>query len=180
MKSKSLHPFDLLLEIDQRSRGRADAEMETTQATGIVGRLALQLGAWNLLLLMQDITEIIPVPQVSRVPGVKPWLLGIANLRGTVISIIDLHQYLGGKPSTITPSSRVVVVSSGEWEYGLLINGVIGMRHFGPENRVPNFDTIDAKLRPFLAEAFNGEGKVWLAFSVNRLLNEPGFLNAAI
>ena len=173
------HPFELLLEIDKRTRSRVlPAASEAAQpASG--GRLALRVGAWHLLFLMDDVAEIIPVPRVTRVPGVKSWLLGIANLRGAVMSVIDLKELLGGKPTAPAPGSRLVVVRDGEWNYGLLVDEIIGMRHFGPENRSPTLEAIEVALRPYLAEAFVSEKQHWLAFSVSRLLNDPKFLNAA-
>lgn len=180
MSSKpALHPFDILLDIDRRSRGRNDSETAVPQATGTSGRLALRLGQWHLMFLMEDVSEIIPLPSITRVPGVKPWLLGIANLRGTVITIIDLQRFLSSKATTVVNNSRVVVISADEWDYGLLIDEVIGMRHFGADSRLHNVGTVDVHLRPYLTEAFNGEGKLWLTFSVDRLLEDPNFLNAA-
>ena len=173
------HPFDVLLEIDRRNRGRSEAALEAPQPATITGRLALIMGSWHLMFFMEDVSEIISVPHISRVPGVKPWLLGIANLRGTVISIIDLRQFLGGKPSSITGSSRIVVVNSGDWSYGMLIDEVIGMRHFSSENKLSKLDAIDSKLLPYVTEAFSSEGKLWLAFNVGQLLSEPRFLGAA-
>lgn len=174
----SSHPFDLLLEIDRRSRSEVDSS-EVEQPTGTVGRLALRLGPWNLMFNMEDVAEIIPVPHVSRVPGVKSWLMGIANLRGTVISIVDLKEFLGGKPSNLMTSSRVVVVRSGEWDYGLLVDEIIGMRHFGPDNRQPSKNMVDVNLRSYVTEVFSSEDKLWLAFNVSQLLTDDRFLGAA-
>ena len=173
----SLHPFDQLLEIDSRSRFRSTTEAECPAA--LRGRLALRLGAWNLMFALEEVAEIIPLPRITRVTGVKTWLLGMANLRGVVISVVDLREFLTGKPTMLGPNSRVVVVRSGEWHYGLLVDEIIGMRQFGQEDKLPALDMIDAGLRPYLTEAFQGENKKWLAFSASRLLNDARFLGAA-
>jgi len=69
------------------------------QLSEIRGRLALRLSSWNLLFSMDDVAEIIPVPRnITRVPGVKRWLLGIANLRGKVISVSDLNARPSDSP----------------------------------------------------------------------------------
>lgn len=175
----ALHPFDVLLEIDRRSRGRSDSDAAAPQAAGTSGRLALRLGQWHLMFLMEDVSEIIPLPSITRVPGVKPWLLGIANLRGTVITVMDLQRFLSGKATAVTNSSRVVVIGADEWDYGLLIDEVIGMRHFGTDSRLHNVGAVDAHLRPYLTDAFNSDGKLWLTFNVSRLFDDPNFLNAA-
>ncbi|MCC6136035.1 MAG: chemotaxis protein CheW [Candidatus Contendobacter sp.] len=175
-----LHPFDLLLQLDQRIRDKAPVAAAGAQLSEIRGRLALRLGSWNLLFSMDDVAEIIPVPRsITRVPGVKRWLLGIANLRGRVISVSDLRDLLTGRPMTRLPGSQVVVLRAGEWDYGLLADEIIGMRHFGPQHRLPALDAVDASLRPYVLEAFLSDNQYWLVFNSNRLLIDPVFLNAA-
>ncbi|HRX69580.1 MAG: chemotaxis protein CheW [Candidatus Competibacteraceae bacterium] len=175
-----LHPFDVLLKLDQRIRERAPVETAGTQLSEIRGRLALRLGSWNLLFSMDDVAEIIPVPRnITRVPGVKRWLLGIANLRGKVISVSDLRDFLIDRPTPRLPGSQIVVVRAGEWDYGLLVDEIIGMRHFGPQHRVPSLEAIEANLRLYVIEAFLNDNQHWLAFDTGKLLADPRFLNAA-
>jgi twitching motility protein PilI len=174
-----LHPFDILLQLDQRIRDKAPVAAAGAQLSEIRGRLALRLGSWNLLFSMDDVAEIIPVPRIiTRVPGVKRWLLGIANLRGRVISVSDLRDLLTGRPMARLPGSQVVVLRSGEWDYGLLADEVIGMRHFGPQHRLPELDAVDVSLRPYVLEAFLSDNQYWLVFNSNRLLTDPVFLDA--
>lgn len=174
-----LHPFDILLQLDRRIRERAPVAAVSAQLSEIRGRLALRLSSWNLLFSMDDVTEIIPVPRITRVPGVKRWLLGIANLRGRVISVSDLRDFLVGRATVRLPSSQVVVVHAGAWDYGLLADEIIGMRHFGPQHRLSTLDAIDVGLRPYVIEAFLNDGQHWLVFNTGKLLAAPEFLNAA-
>lgn len=177
--SPPLHPFDILLRLDQRVRERAPVVTAGAQLSEIRGRLALRLGTWNLLFSMDNVTEIIPAPRITRVPGVKRWLLGIANLRGRVISVSDMRDFLTGRPTPHLPGSQVVVIRAGEWDYGLLVDEIVGMRHFGPQHRLPALDAVDASLRPYVIEAFLNENQYWLVFNTTKLLADSAFLNAA-
>ncbi|NIW97783.1 MAG: chemotaxis protein CheW, partial [Phycisphaerae bacterium] len=67
---------------------------------------------------------------ITRIPSAKPWLMGIANLRGTVITIVDLAHFLERNPILPAKTNRIIVARSGDWHYGLLVDEVIGMRHF--------------------------------------------------
>jgi twitching motility protein PilI len=174
-----LHPFDILLQLDRRIRERIPVMAAGAQLSEIRGRLALRLGSWNLLFSMDDVAEIIPLPRITRVPGVKRWLLGIANLRGKVVSVSDLRDFLTGRPTPQLLSNQVVVVRAGEWDYGLLVDEVIGMRHFGLQHRLSALDAVDESLRPYVAEAFLNEDQYWLAFNAGTLLADPGFLQAS-
>ena len=44
-----------------------------------------------------EVVEILPMPQVTPVPGAQPWLLGVANIRGNLLPIVDLKQFLEGE-----------------------------------------------------------------------------------
>lgn len=176
------HPFDLLLDFDHRSRDRArNGSPELELPTGMVGRLALRLQDQRLMVSMQDISQIIPVPAITRVPGTQPWLMGIANLRGTVISVVNLGEFLLGKASNVTKSSRIVTVVNGDWLYGLLIDEVIGMRHFADHSLIDlrSAGAVSPELEPYVTEVYEGEQQRWQVFDVNVLLSNAYFLDAA-
>ena len=171
------HPFDQLLAIDKRCRGRAyAAPVDMEQSIGIEGWLALRLGSWNLMFYLNELTEIISVPLITRVPGVNRWLMGIANLRGTTIAIVDLNRFLSNAPTVPATNSRIVIFRSGEWFYGLLVDEIIGMRHFDSEDRMASLAKIENSIRPYLIEGYRSEGKEWLVFSVDRLRRSAKFL----
>jgi len=174
-----LHPFDILAQLDQRIRRRVPVAAAGAPLSEIRGRLALRLGSWNLLFTMDEVVEIIPVPRITRVPGVKRWLLGIANLRGRVIAVSDLRDFLTGRPTPQLPGSQVVVVRAGQWDYGLLVDEVIGMRHFGPQHRLTTLEEVEEGLRPYLSDMFRNDGQYWLAFQTSKLLTDPGFRRAS-
>lgn len=181
MAEASLHPFDLLLAIEQHNRERAATPLaEVNPTTAAKGQLAVRVGSWNLMFFMNDVVEIIPVPRVTPVPGVKPWLKGIANSRGNVLSVIDLIQFLGSGYTASLPSSRLLVVHANAWTYGLLVDEVIGMRQFGADRKLANLDAVPSSLRYYLAAAFESEGQLWLSFNTSQLLNDPTFLDAAV
>ena len=182
MKSASVHPFDLLLDIDSRCRGRQQSEAASSGegVGGSKGRLALRVGDWRLTLDMDDVEEIIPVPQTTTVPGVKPWLLGIANLRGNVVSMVDLKQFFGGGVSVHTASSRIIVVRAEEWRYGLLVDEIIGMRHFNANDRAGRQVLARHPLFAYCDGVFSSEQQQWLAFNIDNLLHHSRFLSAAI
>lgn len=173
------HPFDVLLQLDQRCHARTPVKDTGAQLSEIRGRLALRLAGWNLLFSMDDVAEIIPVPRtITRVPGVKRWLLGIANLRGKVISVSDLRDFLVDRPTPRLPSSQILVLRSADWDYGLLVDEIIGMRHFGPQHRLPSLEVLEPKLRPYVIEGFLNENMHWLAFNTAKLFTDQRFLNA--
>lgn len=59
------------------------------------GWLAVQAGGQPLLLPLTQCGEIHTTSLVQRLPHTRPWLLGVANLRGQVVTVVDLAAYLG-------------------------------------------------------------------------------------
>ena len=83
---------------------RADAEPPA-------GYLGVVIGGKNVLINLQEISETLPMLDIQRVPLVKPWFLGVANVRGVLYAINDLGQMLESKLTNISSNTRLVMVS---------------------------------------------------------------------
>ena len=179
MDQAGLTPFEQLLESDRLSRDRRLPAAATEQRHDPGSGLALRVGSQYLLFPLEEASEIITVPRITPVPGVKTWLLGITNLRGTVVSVVDLKAFLNGRITSPSTRNRVVVVRAGEWSYGLLVEEVYGMRNLAAGRTTGKPEELDAGLRPYVPRAVPGDDRVWLVFDTQRLLQDPRFLGAA-
>ncbi len=83
---------------------RADAEPPA-------GYLGVVIAGKNVLINLQEISETLPMLDIQRVPLVKPWFLGVANVRGVLYAINDLGQMLESKLTNISSNTRLVMVS---------------------------------------------------------------------
>ena len=125
---------------------------------------------------MHEVGEMLPYQEaITRVPGAKSWVFGLANVRGSLLPIIDLQVFLGGKPVVPSKATRILVV---QLTTGLLVPSVQGMRHFSPAERVPNA-RMKGALGAYVYEAFNQEGQIWPVFSLAALAADPKFRSAA-
>ena len=71
------------------------------------------------------------LPQfVTPVPGAKDWVAGLANLRGQLLPIVDLRQFLGAGSSRNSRTARVLVAESDELLVGIVVDEVFGFRRF--------------------------------------------------
>lgn len=177
-KGALLHPFDQLLEIERRTQGPGVTTLEAVPSARGKG-LAVYLGAWKLLFPLEEVSEIAPLTQITPVPAVKAWLMGITNLRGMILSIIDLRNFLTGKSTLLSPKSRLIVIRSGDWGYGLLVDEVIGMRNYNREDLSSKQDEIDPAFGDYCAGFFRDEGHPWLVFSIDNLVSDPRFQRVA-
>ncbi len=129
---------------------------------------------------LQEVKEILNYPEeLTRVPGTQEWLLGMANIRGNLLPIIDLQRFLGGAPLVIGRRSRVLVVSHQGLYSGLLVGNVQGMRHFLEEQRTA-VPVLPEYVRQFVQGAYVVEGAVRPVFSMNLLAENTEFRVASL
>ncbi len=70
------------------------------------------------------IHEILKPVAITRIPNVEGFILGVINLRGEIIPIMDLKELFGLGFCDILPSTRIIVVVNGEKRGGLLVDSV--------------------------------------------------------
>jgi purine-binding chemotaxis protein CheW len=75
------------------------------------------------------IQEICPLRELTPLPCTPPFVLGIMNLRGQILSVIDFRRYVGLPVKGITELNRVVILKSEEREFGILADEILGMRN---------------------------------------------------
>mgnify|MGYP001036912738 FL=1 len=172
------NPFALLKKLEQRGRDHQAVLPAQEEVSPEWSGIGFRLGAWRLVAPMDQVNEILTMPRLSPVPNTKPWVKGIANVRGTLLPIMDLGGFLG-RASTMTRLSRVVVVRHGELTAGLLVDEVLGMRRFLEDDRVPVPETVDEALRPYLVSCFSADDGVWYVFGMRALAESPQFLKVA-
>ena len=169
-------PYELLRQLDARCRENSTG---LPVASGIIEDwlgIGFAINDLPLLAKMEDITEILPVPTTIRVPGVKPWVLGLANIRGTLMPVLDMNGYLYGKTSKIRKESRVLIISHQTLAAGLLVDEVFGLRRFKHEEHRQEVTPDTGPLGEYLAGIFVDQVRSWNVFSVEKLTRTDHFL----
>src|SRR5690606_32059577 len=120
-------PFELLAELERRGRA-VSAQVSQDSAAGRewVG-IALRMAGETFLVAREETREVLGMPaSLTRVPGAKSWVKGLANVRGQLLPIIDLRQFLGSGVTPLTRNTRVIVVNHREIPAGLVVDEVLG------------------------------------------------------
>jgi twitching motility protein PilI len=172
--------FQLLLEIDQRCRARAAGlPLQDTRQQDWTG-IGFRMGEQCYVAPMGEIAEILHEPRYAVLPGVKPWVKGVANLRGRLLPIMDLCAFFGHELSPLRKQRRVLVVEHQEVFAGLMVDEVLGMQHFNQRSLMPEpLIEFEAGVAPFIQGQFLRE-QAWLVFSPWALAQSPGFMDVAV
>ena len=98
-------------------------------ATAQAGYLGVVIGSKNVLVNLQEISETLPVSGIHRVPVVKPWFLGVANVRGVLYAINDLAQMLEHTYTNISSEARLLLMNEAiTSNVAFVVDRMIGLR----------------------------------------------------
>ena len=174
-------PFDLLKEIEQRSLehnvGIPKDEDVREQWSGI----GFRIGRERYVSPMGEVQEILPYPEMSRVPRALPWLKGIANIRGNLLPITDMKGFITGEPTPVGRQSRVLVINHMNIYTGLLVDESLGIRRFFVDDRIEAAEAANPAYSPYIDGLFHDDygDFVWHIFNMHRLAENPQFIRAA-
>ena len=173
-------PFELLCELERRARAvSAHSGQDGTPGQEWVG-VALRMAGDLYLVAREETREVLGVPAgMTRVPGAKPWIKGLANVRGQLLPIVDLRQFLGSGATPIGRATRVLAVNHREIPAGLLVDEVLGFRRFTETEFSGEAPPTLARCEHYLAGAFRRAGEQWPVLSLRALVESAAFAEAA-
>src|SRR5690606_28167887 len=97
LKSLRDKPFELLREMERLARVALSGQGRGSAAEREWVGVAFRLSSENFLVAREETREVLGFPSVvTRVPGAKAWIRGIANVRGQLLPVVDLRAFLGG------------------------------------------------------------------------------------
>jgi len=170
---------ELLGGIERRCREHAVGLPQRDQLQTFWEGVMFYVGDERLVAPLSEISEILNYPAVmTRVPATRPWLLGVANVRGTLIPVVDLQLFLVGRKTQRTRRSRVLVFQIESGFTGVLVGEMVGMRHFDKETAIGK-DRLSGHFDRYVQYGFDQDGVIWPVISLSALGEDPDFQMAA-
>jgi len=179
LRSLAGEPFKLLMEMERRSRAAIAGHAAEAVEQEWVG-IGIRLSGERFVIDRQQTREVLTYPaDITRVPGSKPWVAGLANVRGQLLPIYDLKAFLGGGVSVPDRATRVLVANHREVPAGLVVDEVLGFRRFEKREHTAEWSPTILRCDRYLAGAYRHAGEVWPVFDLNALLEHAQFQNVA-
>lgn len=171
-------PFELLLEMERRALARFASSAEAGEEWVGVG---LRVGDDQYVVPREQVREVMKRPPLTRVPGADPWMLGLANVRGQLVPIVDLKLMCQLPATPNDRRARVVLVNSDEVPMGVVVDEVFGFRRFAPDDRVATTRGGEARegVRVFTDGEFRREGASWPVLSFFNVIRSRQLLSAS-
>ncbi|MBI1423530.1 MAG: chemotaxis protein CheW [Gammaproteobacteria bacterium] len=175
----SITPYALLKEIEQRSRGMALGLPQQVEVRRTWSGIGFRIGELLMVSSLGEIGEILVYPSLTRVPQAKPWVKGIANVRGNLLPVMDLRGFIEGIATDLSRRSRVLMIHSDNLTVGLLVDEAMGMRHFFDEERVGGLSSLPEAYREFISAGYKQGNTQWGVFNMTKLATNKRFLEVA-
>jgi twitching motility protein PilI len=164
--------------------GLAERLRHAATTPSLQRRLAVRLGRdsseRNFLIDLPEAGEIISIPEITPVPLTKTWYRGLANVRGNLVSVIDLSDFNDEGVTLLDKDSRVLAFSSGlRFNAAILVTRMLGLRN--ATQLTPFERNGQSVLAPWIGNAFrDADGIVWEELRLVALAADERFLQIGI
>jgi purine-binding chemotaxis protein CheW len=88
------------------------------------------------------IREVYPLKEFTPLPGTPPFILGLMNVRGQILSITDIRKFFDLPEKGLTNLNRIIILKNHHREFGILADDIVGMRTIAPGDLQTSLPTL--------------------------------------
>ena len=155
--------------------------MQIARSSDVVSsnQLGVMIGQTRYLLNLRDSGEIVSVGQITQVPLTRDWYLGLLNLRGNLIGVIDIQGFQGQPKVDLNPDCRIIAFSSNlAFNAGLLVSKVLGLRNVAEMTTQGN---ASEQSSTWLSQSYiDNNNQIWYELSLANLTQDGEFLHIGL
>lgn len=155
-------------------------------------RLGLLIGQKRWLLSLEEAGEIVSVDRIVKVPLTQDWYLGLTNVRGSLMSVVDFARFQGLEATEIDKETRIVGFANAlTFNSALLVSRVFGLRNIDEMALQPTAPVTLAiehqeqnisahAVRTYAAQYLDNESHLWTELKLTQVINDPRFLHIGL
>ncbi|ELR65088.1 Positive regulator of CheA protein activity (CheW) [Photobacterium marinum] len=121
---------------------------------------------------VMQVREVLRYSEIAPVPGAPDYVLGIINLRGNVVTVIDTRSRFGLMPGEITDNTRIVIIEAEKQVVGILVDSVAEVVYLRSSeiDTTPSVGTEESA--KFIQGVSNRDGELLILVDLNKLLSD--------
>ncbi|CAM3846720.1 MULTISPECIES: chemotaxis protein CheW [Vibrio] len=121
---------------------------------------------------VMQVREVLRYTEIAPVPGAPDYVLGIINLRGNVVTVIDTRSRFGLVDGEVTDNTRIIVIESEHQVIGILVDSVAEVVYLRSSeiDTTPSVGTDESA--KFIQGVSNRDGKLLILVDLNKLLSD--------
>jgi purine-binding chemotaxis protein CheW len=149
-----------ILAQEPESKGEAEKYIEI---------LAVLLAHETYAIETRFIREVYPLTELTPLPCTPGYIFGIINIRGRIVTVIDMKRFFDLPEKGLTNLNRVIVMQQEDMAMGILADEIIGIRNIPEKELNPPLPTMTGSHAGYL-KGITGEGLILL--EMERLLSD--------
>lgn len=121
---------------------------------------------------VMQVQEVLRYTEIAPVPGAPAYVLGIINLRGNVVTVIDTRQRFGLGSAPVTDNTRVVIIEADRQVVGILVDSVAEVVYLRQSEieTAPNVGNDESA--KFIQGVCNKNGELLILVELERMMSE--------
>lgn len=121
---------------------------------------------------VMGVQEVLRYTEIARVPGAPSYVLGIINLRGKVVTVMDTRQRFGLKPADVNEDSRIVIIEADGQVIGILVDAVAEVVYLRASEIESPPKVGNEESTSFIHGVSNKNGKLLILVDLSRMLTD--------
>jgi purine-binding chemotaxis protein CheW len=153
-----------------RARALAHRPAPAPAPSTMLELLEFRLASERYALETRHVQNVHPLRDLTPLPCTPPFVLGIVNVRGRILPVLDLKKFFDLPERGLTDLHRIILVHGNDLELGLLADVIVGVRSVAADSLQPSLPTLTG----IRADYLKGIGEQRLVvLDVERILSDP-------
>ena len=121
---------------------------------------------------VMQVQEVLRYTEIAPVPGAPEYVLGIINLRGNVVTVIDTRSRFGLPSGDVSENSRIVIIEAEKQVIGIMVDSVAEVVYLRSSeiDAAPAVGTEESA--KFIQGVSNRDGQLLILVDLNKLLSD--------
>ncbi len=128
---------------------------------------------------VMGVQEVLRVTEIAPVPGAPSYVLGIINLRGNVVAVIDARNRFGLMPEDMTESTRIVIIEANENVIGILVDSVAEVVELDASEIEPAPNVGNDESSRYIKGVAHRDNELIILVDLDKLLSEEEWMDVS-
>lgn len=138
-------------------------------------RLAEETYGINVMMVQ----EVLRYTEIAPVPGAPDYVLGIINLRGNVVTVIDTRLRFGLNPSEVTDSTRIMIIEAEQQVIGIMVDSVAEVVYLKQSEVETAPNVGNEETAKFIQGVCNKNNELLILVELNKLMSDDEWSEVA-
>lgn len=173
---------DLIQGIDNHLEGISDSDdmnaLSSAAPEPMAKYILVAIGSRHLAITIDSLAEVGAVPQITFLPNLPDWILGIMNIRSEIISMVDFTGFLQEQQTHVRGEKKLVVLRNEKMKVGIGVDSIVGT----VTKNLSDVETSDVESESSIgkllfSESLPVEGRSYSILNVGKFLTHSKLVN---